>query len=151
MQPGGILGSAHGTNMADLKRRRFLWGLLLAWSTLPPVMYGCANAFKGVSEQKATGLAVVVGGMAEGLVPYGLLLTVIAQTAAIALLVRGFSAEGAGRTVLSVVSICWSVLTLFLLCYAGLAFSEHAALMQAFAPGLQTGAGHDCLRPVYAD
>ena len=101
--------------MENLKTKRFLWGMLLAWSTLPPVMYGCANAFKGISEQKATGIGALVGGLAEGLVPYGLLLTVIVQVAAIVMLVRGFSSESAGRTVLSVVSICWSVLTLFLL------------------------------------
>lgn len=101
--------------MDDLKRKRFLWGVLLAWSTLPPVMYGCANAFRGISEQKATGLAAVVGGLAEGLVPYGLLVTLILQVTAIVMLVRGFSSEHSGRSVLSVVSICWSVLTLLLL------------------------------------
>jgi hypothetical protein len=103
--------------MDDLKRKRFLWGLLLAWSTLPPVMYGCANAFKGVSEQKATGMGALVGGLAEGLVPYGLLLTVLAQVTGIVLLVRGFSREHAGRAVLTAVSICWSVVTLFLIVF----------------------------------
>ena len=101
--------------MNDLKRRRFLWGVLLAWSTLPPILYGCVKSFKGISQQKATGLGAVVGGLAEGLVPYGLFLTVIVQITAIAMLVRGFSSEHSGRSVLSVVSICWSVLTLLLL------------------------------------
>jgi hypothetical protein len=102
--------------MDDLKRRRrFLWGVFLAWSTLPPLMYGCANSFKGISQQKAIGLAAVVAGLAEGLIPYGLLLTVIVQVTAIVMLVRGFSSEHSGRSVLSVVSIGWSVLTLLLL------------------------------------
>jgi hypothetical protein len=101
--------------MDDLKRKRFVWGVLLAWSTLPPVIYGCANFFKGISQQKATGLAALVAGLAQGFVPYGLLLTVMVQVTAIVMLVRGFSSEHSGRSVLSVVSVCWSVLTLLLL------------------------------------
>jgi hypothetical protein len=119
--PGGVHAitlnsrTLSGQSMDDFKRKPFLWGLLLAWSALPPVMYGCANAFKGISEQKATGMAALVGGLAEGLVPYGLLLTIMAQVTAIILLIRGFSREYTGRSVLSAVSICWSVLTLFLI------------------------------------
>ena len=101
--------------MDDLKRKRFLWGVLLAWSTFPPVLYGCAHSLRGISQQKATGLAAVAGGLAEGLVPYGLLLIIVAQVTAIVLLVRGFAAEHTGRSVISAVSVCWSVLTLFLL------------------------------------
>jgi ACR3 family arsenite efflux pump ArsB len=101
--------------MENLKTRRFLWGMLLAWSTLTPVMNSCVNAFKGISEQKATGMAALVGGLAEGLVPYGLVLTIIAQVTAIILLMRGFSRGDTGRSVLSAVSICWSALTLFLI------------------------------------
>jgi hypothetical protein len=101
--------------MDDPKRNRFLWGILLAWSTLPPVTYGCANSFRGISEQKAIGLGAIAGGLAEGLVPYGMLLTVVAQISGIVLLVRGFSSEHTGRIVVTVASICWSVLTLFLI------------------------------------
>jgi hypothetical protein len=104
--------------MEDLKKRRFLWGMLLAWSSLValvPLLYGFYDSFQKYSEQKATGLGAVAGGLAEAFLSYGLLLAAIAQLTAILHLVRGFSLDSTGRTVLSVVSICWSLLTLLLI------------------------------------
>lgn len=46
---------------ADIKLRkdRFIWGLVLAWAPAIPLIVGMSNAFRGLSEQKATGLGAV--------------------------------------------------------------------------------------------
>ena len=55
-----------------LNKKRFLWGLLLAWAPWVPTVIGIGYLFVGLSNSKATGLAVVVGGMVELLVWWGI-------------------------------------------------------------------------------
>ena len=67
------------------------------------------NAFRGVSQEKATGLAVIAGGFAEALATFGLIAFVACQVAAIVLLARGMRREAWGRSMVALVSIVCSV------------------------------------------
>ena len=67
------------------------------------------NAFRGVSQEKATGLAAVAGGFAEALAIFGLIAFVACQVAAIVLLARGMRREAWGRSMVALVSIVCSV------------------------------------------
>ena len=102
--------------MDDLKQKRFLWGVALAWAPWVPMMIGLANAFRGISNTKATGLAAVAGGMAEMYALLGLAATLICEVSAIALLFRAFSRGHGVRSALSVLSICVSGLMIFIFC-----------------------------------
>jgi len=105
--------------MNDVEKRRFLWGVSLAWSPalllLLTSLLGVVNSFRGISEQKATGVVAVAGGLAEFFMIFGTLVTLAFQVTAILLLFRGFSRQHGYRSLLSVVSICLSVLMIFLL------------------------------------
>ena len=95
---------------------RFIKGVLLAW--IPFLLFlvpAVANAFRGISSQKATGLGAVAGGLAEGFVVFGFAAVLISEVAAIVLLVRTLSTEHLGQSVLSVVSIFCSGLMLAIL------------------------------------
>jgi hypothetical protein len=98
----------------NAKRKWFLWGMTLAWIPLNPVMIGIFNAFRGISEQKATGLGAVAGGLAEGYAMLGMIVTLLLPVAAIALLGKSLSGVHPMRTLVSWLSICWSVLVLAL-------------------------------------
>ena len=76
--------------MDPLKKKRFLWGVLLAWVPWLPTLIGVGNAFRGISAEKATGLAAVAGGLTETFLSFGLLATVVFEVGAIILLVRAF-------------------------------------------------------------
>jgi hypothetical protein len=94
----------------DPEKKRFAWGVGLAW--VPVLLaFGPAlfNAFRGISQEKATGLAAVAGGLAEALVTFGLMSFVVCQVAAIVLLARGVKREAWGRSMVAVVSIVSSV------------------------------------------
>jgi hypothetical protein len=93
---------------SDLKQKRFLWGVALAWAPSIPIVIGLGNAFVGVGNSKATGLAAVAGGFAEMYVLLGLAATLICEVSAMVLLFRAFSSGHGVRSVLSVVSICVS-------------------------------------------
>lgn len=97
-------------------KARFVKGVLLAWAPflffLVPAL---ANAFRGISSQKATGLGAVAGGLAEGLIVFGFASACIFELAAIVLLARTFSAKHLGRSFLSAISICCSGLMLAML------------------------------------
>lgn len=99
-----------------LSQKRFLWGLLLAWLPWIPTMIGIGYLFIGISNSKATGLAVVAGVMAELLVLWGLLAICISQTVAIVWLFRSFSSAHILRGLMAAASILASGLTLFLVC-----------------------------------
>jgi hypothetical protein len=47
-------------DLEQLERERqnkwFLWGTAFTWTLSIPLIVGVSNAFKGISEQKATGL-----------------------------------------------------------------------------------------------
>jgi hypothetical protein len=99
--------------MDDVKRKRFLWGMLLAWVPVIPLVFSFAHAFfRGISEQKATGLGAVAGGLAEAYVTFGFFIALAFEVAAIILLGRAFSKENWMRSVGSVLSICLAGLTL---------------------------------------
>ena len=99
----------------DPKRKRFLWGIAIGWFSFIPLVYGCANAFKGVSEQKATGIGAIAGGVAEICVLVGALVLLVSPMIAIYLLVTSWSHGKAARNFLSVITMLWSGFTLFLI------------------------------------
>ncbi|MFZ0955591.1 MAG: hypothetical protein WAN60_04560 [Candidatus Sulfotelmatobacter sp.] len=97
----------------DLKQKRFRWGVVLAWAPWVPMMIGLSYLW-GMWDSKATGLAAVAGGFAEGYVLAGLAATLICEVGALALLFRAFSPGHALRGVFSVLSICMSGLMIVL-------------------------------------
>jgi hypothetical protein len=91
--------------------KRFNRGLLLTW--VPFLLFMVlmfANAFRGISNQKATGLAAVAGGIAEGLATFGLAAIVITQVGAIVVLARTFSRGHFLRNCFRAVSMICSLL-----------------------------------------
>lgn len=104
---------------ADIKLRkdRFIWGLVLAWAPAIPLIIGMSNVFRGLSEQKATGLGAVAGGLDEAFLIFGFVAMFAFQMGGIVLLARSFSGEHRARAFFSVVSMAWSmgVLLLFVL------------------------------------
>lgn len=92
--------------LEDAKSRRFLWGALLVWSPfLLVVLPGLLNAFHGISEQKATGIGAIAGGMAGFFATFGFLVILVFQVTAIIFLLRIFSKEHLTRGFFSVISI----------------------------------------------
>jgi hypothetical protein len=106
------MGTSPNSPLDDAQKRRFLWGVLLAWI---PFLFFVLNAFREISTQKATGLGAVTGGFAEAFATFGFATTVVLEVAGIVLLVRTFSKEHPMRTFLSVISISCSGLTLAIL------------------------------------
>jgi len=97
----------------DQDKKRFVLGLGLAWvPVVVAVVPGLINAFRGVGQEKATGIAVVAGGYAESLATFGLVAFVLCQVVALVLLARGVRREQWGRSLVAVVSIVCSVVTL---------------------------------------
>lgn len=99
----------------DPKRNRFLWGLAVGWFTLVPLVYGCANAFKGVTEQKATGIGVIAGGIVEVCAIVGAFVLLVSPMIAIYLLVTSWSRGQAARNILALITMAWSGFTLFII------------------------------------
>jgi len=94
----------------DPQKKRFVWGLGLAWvPVLLVVGPGLVMSFRGVSQEKATGLGAVAGGTAEALVSFGFVAFVVCQVAAIVLLARGIRREAWGGSMAAVVTIVCSV------------------------------------------
>lgn|SRR3979411_1688290 len=102
--------------MDELKQKRFLWGIALAWAPWVPTMIGLASAFRGISNTKATGLAAVAGGFTETYVLVGLAATLICEVSAMALLFRAFSRGHGVRSAFSLLSICMSGLMILVFC-----------------------------------
>jgi hypothetical protein len=98
----------------DTKRKRFLWGVALAWVPWVPTIIGLGSAFRGIANTKATGIAAVAGGFVEMQVMVGLAATLICEVSAIALLFRAFSRGHELRSAFSVISICMSGLLIIL-------------------------------------
>jgi hypothetical protein len=78
----------------------------LAWVPWVPAIIGLGNAFVGIANTKATGLAAVAGGFVEMQVMIGLAATLICEVSAMVLLFRAFSPGHELRSVLSVFTIC---------------------------------------------
>lgn len=98
----------------DRKGKWFRWGMVLAWTPFVPFMLGLFHAFSGVSQQRATGLGAVAGGIAEMYTTFALIFAFMLPVAAIVLLGKSFSQGHGMRTLFSVLSICWSAVFLFL-------------------------------------
>jgi hypothetical protein len=82
-----------------------------------PLAIGIFHAFRGIWEQKATGLGAVAAGGAEAYAIFGLFLAFVLPVAAIVLLVKSFSRGHSARALFSLLYICWSALAL---AFAGL-------------------------------
>ncbi|HTM41226.1 MAG TPA: hypothetical protein VL177_09955 [Terriglobales bacterium] len=104
---------AEATDQAG--RKTYIWGLLLAWAPAIPLIIGMSRIFRGISENKATGIGAVAGGLAEAYLIFGLVATLAFQVGGIVLLSRSFSPGHGARAVFSALSIGWSILTLVLL------------------------------------
>lgn len=101
--------------LEDAKGKRFLWGLLLVWSPFFLVILpGVVNAFHGISEQKATGIGAIAGGISEFFATFGFLVNLVFQLTAIVFLARTFSKDRLARGFLSIISIGCSVFILLL-------------------------------------
>ncbi len=100
--------------MDPVKKKRFLWGILLAWAPWLPTIIGLGYAFRGISAEKATGLAAVAGGLTETFLLFGLLVTLVFEVVAIILLVRAFDSGHWLRSSFSAFSLFSSGLMLFL-------------------------------------
>jgi hypothetical protein len=98
----------------DRKRKSFFWGTVLTATLSIPLIIVFFNAFKGISAEKATGLAAMAGGLAEAYVTLGLLLSLVLPVGAIVLLVRSFSPGHRMRALFSLLCICACTLTLAL-------------------------------------
>ena len=98
----------------DRKKTWFLWGIVLTCLLAVPLMVGLSTTFRGISEQKATGIGAVAGGLAEAYVTSGLILAFVLPLSAIVLLSRSLSRGHGTRELLAVLCICWNAVTLFL-------------------------------------
>jgi hypothetical protein len=98
----------------EVKKRRFLWGVLLVWTPWIPILIGLGNALIGISRQKATGIGAVAGGLTELFVVWGIGSILIGQMAAIVLLIRAFSPGHWMRSLFSILTLCISGLMLLL-------------------------------------
>jgi hypothetical protein len=110
------MGTLPNSQSDDAKKRRFLWGVLLAWIPFFFLVFPAVlSAFREISTSKTTGLGVVAAGLAEAFVNFGLAATFAFEVAAIVLLVRAFSKEHTLRSFFAVISICCSGLMLAIL------------------------------------
>jgi hypothetical protein len=100
----------------DLTKKRFLWGVALAWVPWIPILIGLVNAFVSIANTKATGLTASAAGLIEMLITWGVFAMLISQVAAIVLLFRTFARGHWVRGLLSAVSICLSGVMIILIC-----------------------------------
>ncbi len=91
--------------MDEVRKKRFLWGIALVWAPWVPTLIGLGYAFRGIAEQKATGLGAVAGGLSESFVLAGIGAILISQVIAIILLCRAFSPGHWVRGLFSALSI----------------------------------------------
>ncbi|SRR5713226_6319707 len=96
-------GSSHGC-----PRRWFLWGVVLARISSIPFIILFFNAFRGISQEKATGLGAVAGGLTEAYATFGFILTLVLPVAAFVLLSRSFSGGNLTHKLFSLLFIIWS-------------------------------------------
>ena len=100
--------------MDELKKKRFLWGVVLAWAPWLPILVGLIHTLAGISRQKANGLGALTGGLAEIFVVWGIGSILIGQVIAIILLSKAFAPGHWLRTLFSMLSICLSAMMLVL-------------------------------------
>jgi len=98
----------------ERKRKWFVWGTVVTCTLSIPLIIGMSNAFRGISTEKATGLAAVAGGLAEAYVTFGVVLAFALPITAIFLLSRSFARGHGVRSLFSLLCICWNALMLAL-------------------------------------
>jgi hypothetical protein len=96
----------------DRKRNWFIWGMVLSWIQPVWLFIGFFNVFGGFSQEKATGLGAVAGGLTETYVTIGLVVTLVLPIVAMVLLIRAWPGGNQIRTVFSLMSICLSAFVL---------------------------------------
>ncbi len=96
-------GGRHGRS-----RKWFLRGVVLACISSIPFIILFFNAFRGMSQEKATGLGAVAGGLTEAYVTFGFIMTFVLPIAAIVLLSRSFTGGNLPHKVFSLLFIAWS-------------------------------------------
>jgi len=82
----GNLSGPMDNNLGQDTKKKWLWGMTFAWIPFIPTPIRLFISFKGLSENKATGLAAVAGGWSAGYVTFGLILSLLLPLAAIGLL-----------------------------------------------------------------
>ena len=87
-----------------------MWGTVVTCTLSIPLIAGMSNAFRGISTEKATGLAAVAGGLAEAYVTFGVVLAFALPIAAIFLLSRSLARGHGMRSLFSILCICWNAL-----------------------------------------
>ena len=100
--------------MDERAKKRFFWGVLLAWIPALPLVFTFFLVFRDLSTSHATGLAAVAGGLAEAYAILGAGLTFVFEVAAIVLLFRSFSRGQLMRSLFTIASLCCSVVILFM-------------------------------------
>jgi hypothetical protein len=98
-------------NLEIAQRKKFRYGLLLAWAPLIFFIVPIAQ----MSSEKATGLAAVAGGVSEVAATFGLVVIVASEVVAIVMLIRTFSRSHLTRTVVAIFSVGCSGLLLLVL------------------------------------
>jgi hypothetical protein len=99
----------------DPEKKRFAWGIGLAWVPIGLlVLPSLVSGWKGISQEKATGLGAVAAGIAEALLNFGLVAFVVCEVTAIVLLLRVVKREQWRRSLVAVVSVVCSVIFLVL-------------------------------------
>lgn len=106
-------------NLEVTQKKRFRYGLLLAWVPLiffiVPTAIGIIRAIAQMSSEKATGLAAVAGGVSEVAATFGLVVIVASEIVAIVMLIRTFSRSHLTRTVVAIFSVGCSGLLLLVM------------------------------------
>ena len=100
--------------MDERTKRRFFWGVLLAWIPAIPLVFTFFLVFRDLSTSHATGLGAVAGGFAETYLTLGVGLTLVFEVIAIIQLLRSFSRGQLMRSLFAAASLCCSALILFL-------------------------------------
>jgi hypothetical protein len=100
--------------MDERAKKRFFWGVLLAWIPALPLVFTFFLGIRDLSTSHATGIAAVAGGLAEAYAILGAGLTFAFEVAAIVLLFRSFSGRQLMRSLFTIVSLGCSALILFL-------------------------------------
>jgi hypothetical protein len=113
---GAETGEGGEVEVDELKKKRFLWGILLVCAPWIPTLIGLGRAFRGISEQKATGLGAIGAGLTESFLLCGIGAILVGQVTAIVLLFRAFSSGHWLRSSFSVLSIGLSALMFLLVC-----------------------------------
>jgi hypothetical protein len=114
----------------ERKRKWFVWGMVVTCTLSIPLIIGLSSTFRGISTEKATGLAAVAGGLAEAYVTFAAVLAFALPISAIVLLSRSFASGHGLRSLLSLMCICWNSLMVAL---AGLFFWLYLIYLPAHA------------------